>query len=146
MPNNNENIESNLTNLEKQDKLTEDSIDLIKPEEKIQNMDGKYEADDITELNKEGLPGDITYQKRIEESLKQLESQSKKYLSKEALQTYSPKFLHILENIIDDDHSGIHLLYSQFKTLEGIGIFKLVLKENNFVEFKIKKMNQENIF
>ena len=44
-----------------------------------------------------------------------------------------------MENIIDDDHKGIHLLYSQFKTLEGIGIFKLVLKQNNFVEFKLKK-------
>ena len=36
--------------------------------------------------------------------------------------------LNILENISDPDHKGIHLLYSQFKSLEGIGIFKLVLK------------------
>ena len=47
--------------------------------------------------------------------------------------------MNILENVIDDDYKGIHLLYSQFKTLEGIGIFKLVLKENNFAEFKVKK-------
>ena len=34
---------------------------------------------------------------------------------------------------------GSHLLYSQFRTLEGIGIFKLVLEANGFAEFKLKK-------
>ena len=82
---------------------------------------------------------DPSYSKRISLALKELEKYASKYLSKEGLQTYSPKFLHILENIIDEDHKGIHLLYSQFKTLEGIGIFKLVLKQNNFAEFKLKK-------
>ena len=33
----------------------------------------------------------------------------------------------------------LHLIYSQFRTLEGIGILKLVLEANGFVEFKIKK-------
>lgn len=139
MPNNNQTIESNLNEIENADKLTEDIIEVVKPEEKVENIDGKYEADDITNLKQQGITGDSSYQKRLEEALNLLEINSSKYLSKQALLTYSPKYLNILENIVDSDHEGIHLLYSQFKTLEGIGIFKLVLKENNFAEFKIKK-------
>ena len=36
----------------------------------------------------------------------------------------------MLENIEDPKNSGLHLIYSQFRTLEGIGVFKLVLEEN----------------
>ena len=57
----------------------------------------------------------------------------------DTLTTYSPKFFTMLNNIIDTNNKGIHLIYSQFKTLEGIGIFKLVLKQNGFAEFKLKK-------
>jgi hypothetical protein len=45
----------------------------------------------------------------------------------------------MLENIQDEEHAGLHLVYSQFRTLEGIGIFKLVLEQNGFAQFKIKK-------
>ena len=122
--------------------LSEDVIDNLSISEKLDAIDGKYDADDITDLEKDAATqkmGDLSYGKRIVEALKDLEKYASKYLSKTGLQSYSPKFLHILENIIDADHKGIHLLYSQFKTLEGIGILKLVLKENKFAEFKIKK-------
>ena len=55
------------------------------------------------------------------------------------LGTYSPKFLEIYNNIVEK--RGLHLVYSQFKTLEGIGIFKLVLEANGFAEFKLKKQD-----
>lgn len=122
--------------------ISEELLDDLTVAEKLENVDGKYDADDIKELEKDlanPKVNDSSYTKRISDALKELEKYSHKYLSKEGLQRCSPKFLHILENIIDDDHKGIHLLYSQFKTLEGIGIFKLVLKQNNFVEFKLKK-------
>ena len=45
----------------------------------------------------------------------------------------------MLENIQDESHRGLHLVYSQLRTLEGIGIFKLVLEHNGFAQFKIKK-------
>jgi hypothetical protein len=57
------------------------------------------------------------------------------------LQIYSPKFLHILENVLDESHIGLHLIYSQFRTLEGIGILKLIFESNGFTQFKIKKNN-----
>ena len=142
MPNNEATIESTLENVDNEEtiskNLSEELLDDLTAEEKLENIDGKYDADDIKELQNEKM-SDPSYSKRISIALKELEKYASKYLSKEGLQTYSPKFLHILENIIDDDHKGIHLLYSQFKTLEGIGIFKLVLKQNNFAEFKLKK-------
>ena len=149
MPNDEATIESTLENIGQEDdseaiskNISEELLDDLTIAEKLENVDGKYDADDIKELEKDlanPKVNDASYSKRISEALKELEKYSHKYLSKEGLQLYSPKFLHILENIIDDDHKGIHLLYSQFKTLEGIGIFKLVLKQNNFVEFKLKK-------
>ena len=149
MPNNDETLETTLENMSVLDddevigkNLSEDVIDDLSIAEKLDNIDGKYDADDIKDLEQDAAAqklGDLSYSKRIAEALKELEKNAAKYLSKEGLQIYSPKFLHILENIIDSDHKGIHLLYSQFKTLEGIGILKLVLKENSFAEFKIKK-------
>jgi len=149
MPNTEATIEATLENIGTEDdsdniskNISEELLDDLTIAEKLENVDGKYDADDIKELEKDlanPKVNDASYSKRISEALKELEKYSHKYLSKEGLQLYSPKFLHILENIIDDDHKGIHLLYSQFKTLEGIGIFKLVLKQNNFVEFKLKK-------
>ena len=38
------------------------------------------------------------------------------------------------------EYVGLHLLYSQFRTLEGIGIFKLVLDANGFSQFRISKV------
>ena len=62
-----------------------------------------------------------------------------KYLSIGNLSMYSSKFTAILERILDDKNQGLHLLYSSFRTLEGIGILKLMLLNNGFAEFKLKK-------
>ena len=56
------------------------------------------------------------------------------------LEIYSPKFLALLENI--ENNSGSHLIYSQFRTLEGIGIFTMVLNQNGFAQFQIKQVEE----
>jgi hypothetical protein len=61
------------------------------------------------------------------------------FLGRNYLQTYSPKFFSILENILDDKHLGLHLIYSSFRTLEGIGILRLILMQNGFEHFSLKK-------
>jgi hypothetical protein len=50
----------------------------------------------------------------------------------------------MLENIQDPHHQGLNLIYSQFRTLEGIGIFSLVLEANGFARFKIRKNDSGN--
>lgn len=94
----------------------------------------KEDADGISEI-------DATYENRIEQALNDLEANASELLTPEMLKTYSPKFLNILENINDKTFEGLHLVYSNFRTLEGIGIFKIVLEANGFAQFKIKKSN-----
>ena len=84
------------------------------------------------------------YQEKIKETYDFLmynpsRQRDQEYLRERELSKYSPKFVKILENIKNESNHGLHLLYSQFRTLEGIGIFKLVLEANGFVEFKISK-------
>jgi hypothetical protein len=85
-----------------------------------------------------------TYAKRIEKALEDLNvkiegSDESKYLTPDSLDNISPKFAQILENIIDPENVGLHLLYSHFRTIEGIGVLRLILLANGFVEFKIKR-------
>jgi len=104
------------------------------------------DEDDIKEKSKENKI-DISYDDRIKDALLFLKENSSIYLSPEGLETYSPKFLRILENITTtlghDGIDGSHLIYTQFRTLEGIGILKLVLEANGFVEFKLKKRDSK---
>jgi hypothetical protein len=76
---------------------------------------------------------------RLKIKMKEMEENSENFFTPEALQTYSPKFLHILENIQDPQYQGLHLLYTQFRTAEGVGLFTLVLNKNGFTQFKIRK-------
>ena len=96
--------------------------------------EGEVEGDEILEEL-----GGNTYMERLQNKMKDMEKHSNDFFTPEALQTYSPKFLRILENIQDHEYQGLHLVYSQFRTAEGIGLFTLVLNKNGFTQFKIKK-------
>ena len=96
--------------------------------------DGELEGDEVIEKL-----ADATYEKRIQRAIEFLKANETTVLSPKGLEEYSPKYLNILENIKDPEHLGLHLVYSQFRTLEGIGIFKMVLEANGFTQFKIKK-------
>ena len=123
---------------------SEDIIDAVSIEEKVNNPDGQFTLEDSERLEKEKKDEeDVTYDKRILNALVFLEKNKEKYLTSEGLKTYSPKFLHILDNLKDSELRGLHLIYSQFRTLEGIGILKLVLETNGFTEFKIKKNDND---
>tara|TARA_Y100001970_G_C14224069_1_gene854479 strand:- start:677 stop:2935 length:2259 start_codon:yes stop_codon:yes gene_type:complete len=140
MPNKDNTIESTLDKLQDTENIAENLLDNTQAQEKIDSMDNNLEQEDLPELKKQlNEVKDTSYQQRISEALNELEKKSEKYLSPESLANYSPKFLTMLNNIVENSNKGIHLIYSQFKTLEGIGIFKLVLKQNGFAEFKLKK-------
>lgn len=81
----------------------------------------------------------LLYKASIAKALRDLKTSSGSYLIPAELATYSPKFLYMLNNIHDPKHIGLHLVYSQFRTLEGIGVFKIVLETNGFSQFKIKQ-------
>lgn len=86
------------------------------------------------------------YANRIEKALQDLDvkmdgTNVSQYLSKDALPMYSPKFAQILENISSPENEGLHLLYSHFRTIEGIGILRMILLANGFAEFKLRKIS-----
>jgi hypothetical protein len=119
----------------------EDLLDAISVESDIKAAQEKYDEDELQELLASSPPAEINinYEKRIQQALELLEKNKEEYLTPKALETYSPKFLNILSNLLEEQYRGLHLIYSQFKTLEGIGILSLILKTNGFTEFKIKK-------
>jgi len=126
----------------------EEDVDAIKATERLDNPNGEHTTDEVEELSAE-ISGkvDTTYDRRIAAALTRLKSGMMKFLTKPPqgeLQIYSPKFLAMLENIQDPHHQGLNLIYSQFRTLEGIGIFSLVLEANGFARFKIRKNDSGN--
>jgi len=100
----------------------------------VEGEEGVIEGDDI--LN---AVGDNDYKRRLGDSLKELRTRASEFLTPEALKSYSPKYLAILENIIKPEHLGLHLVYSQFRSYEGIEVFSMVLEQNGFARFKIKR-------
>ena len=132
---------------EKEEEAVPEMAQLIKEGTRIESKqdvederEGEIEGDEILDVI-----GGISYKERLDRAIKNIEEHSNDFLTPEALETYSPKFLHMLENIQDPDHQGLHLVYSQFRTAEGIGIFSLVLEKNGFARFRIKK-NHLNIW
>lgn len=134
--------------LDKAIKLNEDELDASSQEEMLENVDGLYEADEVLmpdEESKSIVEGSSTLESRrkayrddVLKSLELLDQNKEQFLSKEGLVKLSPKFLSILNNVSNKDNIGLHLIYSQFRTLEGIGILKLVLEANGFAQLKIK--------
>lgn len=139
MPKDEEDIEQLIGN-----KVDEDLLDKKGVYEMMDNPDGRYTMDDLDKLDKLNKKNnDSTYENRIKDALEYLQNNEDKFLVQEQLNKYSPKFLKLLEIIQQTDENdiskGLHLIYSQFRTLEGIGILKLVLEANGYAQFKIKQ-------
>jgi hypothetical protein len=77
----------------------EDILDAITVRDRLNNPDGLYGADDIDLLESElKNEMDSTYAARIQTEMTYLKDNAAKYLTPKGLETYSPKFLHVLEN------------------------------------------------
>jgi hypothetical protein len=131
------------------DGVTEEDIDALTVSERVQNLNGEHTGDDTEELQKDiSAKVDGSYEKRIAIAIQKIEQNKMRYLRRPAdggeLQIYSPKFLAMLENIQDPHHTGLHLVYSQFRSLEGIRLFSLVLDANGYARFRIMKNDAGN--
>ena len=120
--------------------IDEDFIDPVQIRDRLDNIDGRFDASDQDKLEKEHIQIiDSSYPARIKNALELLEKNAEKYLSPTGLKILSPKFLQVLTNLHNETNVGLHLIYSQFRTIEGIGILSLILKHNGFTQFKISK-------
>lgn len=80
---------------------------------------------------------DDKYKKAIQLALQQIEVSPQNYLSLENIKRFSPKYYTITKYI--DKSPGPCLVYSQFRSVEGLMVFSMVLDKNGYCEFKIKK-------
>jgi len=120
--------------------VSENIFDTIKPPVIEGVVDLEEDEEDIMDSEA------TNYAKRIEKAMEDVNvivegTNESQYLSKEALPMYSPKFAKVLENLTSPENEGLHLLYSHFRTIEGIGILRLILLANGFAEFKIKNID-----
>lgn len=135
----------------------EEDDDKVEVEEEVEADTGKQKkiVVDSDEIILEGVQ-DLTnlempeknednadYAKRMQRALYELKMRSDEIFSPAGLQMYSPKFMRILDNIQNKDNVGLHLIYSQFRSMEGIGILKLVLEANGFAELKLRRAGNE---
>jgi superfamily II DNA or RNA helicase len=67
---------------------------------------------------------------KIDEILNKLDNNSSQYLTIDKLHKYSPKMLEIMNNI--NNSNGLILIYSQFRKMEGVGVFSKVLNANGY--------------
>jgi hypothetical protein len=117
------------------------------------DMDQNVQTDDnVIENLEENIDAEIEdtttldYKTDILNFMNNLKRNSTQFLSMEPrgdelppLAIYSPKYVEIINNIRSDDHVGLHLLYSQFRNMEGLAIFSLALDTNGFKQFKLIK-------
>lgn len=114
--------------------------------EQIEHSEESINTDSLDELESVIEVGN-KYMDRIKGVLQELaynpsKPRPEQYLTKEGmLPSLSPKMLKMLENIQNPGNKGLHLIYSQFRHIEGIGILKLILEANGYAEFKIKSVS-----
>jgi hypothetical protein len=68
---------------------------------------------------------------RLEEALKKIRAEKDTYLSSDKLANYSPKYAAMIRRI--ESTPGSALVYSQFKSAEGLGIFGFALEANGYM-------------
>jgi hypothetical protein len=97
---------------------------------------------DQKDISKENITEEDLQKEEID-AFEEISKDTKKYLSLDNLGNYSPKMLAILKNIKRDISDGPkfnkQFLYSFFTTLEGAGLFGLVLETNGFQKYKLVK-------
>ena len=74
--------------------------------------------------------------------LEKIKADPARYLTETALQTYSPKMLRVYQNIresLGGEARRTQLLYSNYRNLEGLGVFSAILSANGWQEYKITK-------
>jgi hypothetical protein len=125
----------------KKEKLNEQNVDVV-TEQDVRERQATFVEGVEEDAPLEVISGDSSYNEKIRELFQYYETHDEDLKPSDKggrLNDYSPKFLKILQNISNSENKGLHLVYSQFRSLEGIGMFSLVLNANGFTQFKIKK-------
>ena len=109
-------------------------------------MDTREEGNDDDEeetVNDEKKTIEQLYVKHLNEIMKKIDKPE--YLSKESIKQYSVKFDAVLKKLLATPRE-LHLLYTQFRSVEGIGLFSQVLRQNGYSEIRIQKGKSKDLY
>jgi len=82
------------------------------------------------------------YLEAIQTALISLRRRGPDYFNKDTLKIYSPKFQSVIDNM--ETAKGPVLVYSNFKTLEGLGIFGIALEfQKNYIKLDVQMVNDK---
>ena len=137
------NDEEGHNNINDTNGVNKEGVIEIEVEENLEKLENIDDGDNLLDTNKDDdeifLKDDALYLKQVKKTMNTLEKYSSRFLTLEKLNIYSPKFAQIIRNLTSPENIGSNMLYSQFRTMEGVGIFILALNQNGFAQFKIKK-------
>jgi hypothetical protein len=105
--------------------------DMIRPKPAHANKMIEVEVADATnDIDEEPIQesvSDSSYEELIQKALETFRTNREKYFAKGELEKYSPKYKKLLDTILKSPGSAI--VYSQFKSLEGITLFTFALEQ-----------------
>jgi hypothetical protein len=100
---------------------------------------------DLRQLDEDAASEDAVPEK--EAILNKLRADPKRFLSEKALEIFSPKMLRMLKNVKASmgpaDAPANQFIYSQYRELEGLGVFSAILDANGWQEYKLVKQNNQ---
>jgi hypothetical protein len=103
--------------------------------------DFKYKVTDAGETEESMYGKPIPEDKQV--ILDKLDADPERFLSPKTLENFSPKmarmFKDLKASVGKDGDFNNQFVYSEFKSLEGLGVFGLVLKHNGFQKYKLVK-------
>lgn len=82
------------------------------------------------------------YEKDLTKALTSLESNANKYLQDQGLYESSPKMKELLDLLTTQPSKS--LLYSQFRTVEGLRIFRMILNNAGWIEIDFKSKGKSD--
>jgi len=109
----------------------------------VDDDDDDSSADLDKEAKKQQKKVKEDYENMLNVALKELVKGN--YLDRDQLrQMYSPKYAQMLDDI--EGSPGTVLIYSQFRTMEGLGVFSKVLNHEGYKEIVIRSTEQGYVF
>jgi hypothetical protein len=103
--------------------------DMVRPRpshaKKLVDVESPEEAPEAEP--EEGDSEEATYEDKIQSAIEQFKTKKEEYFSKGKLELYSPKYQKILDTLLPSP--GPVLIYTQFKTLEGVTLFTMALEQ-----------------
>ena len=113
--------------MKKEIDIAEEDVDIVATKEK--------DTED-----KEDIKVVKAYDEAVKKAMKELDQQSEDILTLEKLESlYSPKFSRMLIHI--EESPGKCLVYTQFRTVEGVGVLKLSLDALGYIELNVERQD-----